>query len=376
MNRKAFCGVVCLISLMSGAAVWAAGLPEDALYPSGAPGPVMKTLNQIEPRTAITAAGTLITQPGSYYLTAPLSATYSHGVKIQADNVSLDLGGFSLKGARASGFFGIYVEGATNAVLRNIVVRGGGISGFDVGFRADFVQSCCFEQLTITSNLTTGVMLNGGGGQCSGNVVRECVIGKNDDYGISLSAFSGICNANEIRDCQIFDNGESGIYAMAHANGQVCETVIEGCAIQNNHSYGLLLNGSSGQCSGNRIEACSVNGNGSYGLYLTSAGGKCVGNNILRNCFYQNTAYGIRLNGANNNMIANNHVLATVLATGVSAGIWTANSASNIVVQNSCSGQLSNYVFNATDTYGPVVTNKGALATSGTAMHPWANFSR
>ena len=30
----------------------------------------------------------------------------------------------------------------------------------------------------------------------------------------------------------------------------------------------------------------------------------------------------------------------------------------------------------AGDTYGPTVTNTGELATSGEAMHPWANFSR
>lgn len=28
------------------------------------------------------------------------------------------------------------------------------------------------------------------------------------------------------------------------------------------------------------------------------------------------------------------------------------------------------------DTYGPVVTNKGALPNTGTPAHPWANFSR
>lgn len=337
----------------------------------------MKTLNQIEPRTAITAAGTLITQPGSYYLAAALSTTYTHGIKIQSDNVTLDLNGFSLQGGRANGYFGIYALGVSNAPLRNVVIRGGSISNFDTGLRCDYVQNGCFEQLSISSNLTAGVFLNGAGsGLCSGNVLRGCAVGKNGTYGVFIHASSGECNANEVRDCQIFDNVTYGIYLAANSGGQGCDNVIERCSVSGNLTYGVFLNGNGGVCAGNRIKGCTIFENGSYGVTLSGSGGRCSGNSITDNCLYQNTTYGIYLNVANNNTIANNHVSATVLNNGISVGFSSATSASNIVVRNSCSGQLSNYVFNATDTYGPVVTNKGALATSGTAMHPWANFSR
>jgi hypothetical protein len=39
-------------------------------------------------------------------------------------------------------------------------------------------------------------------------------------------------------------------------------------------------------------------------------------------------------------------------------------------------GQTNNFLLDSNDTYGPIVTNSGALPTSGAAAHPWANFSR
>ena len=45
---------------------------QGSLTPPGAPGSVMKTLSQIEPRTAITNLPLVITKPGSYYLTSNL----------------------------------------------------------------------------------------------------------------------------------------------------------------------------------------------------------------------------------------------------------------------------------------------------------------
>jgi len=60
-----------------------------------------------------------------------------------------------------------------------------------------------------------------------------------------------------------------------------------------------------------------------------------------------------------------------------SVGITSeSTSADNIVLRNFCQGQTNNFSLLSADVYGPVVTNRGALATSGEAAHPWANFSR
>lgn len=67
--------------------------------------PTMKSLEQVEPRrliNSVTAPGNainlyIITQPGSYYLTADLTGVNGKkGLWIASDNMTIDLNGFAL----------------------------------------------------------------------------------------------------------------------------------------------------------------------------------------------------------------------------------------------------------------------------------------
>lgn len=330
------CGMTALMT-------WAQG----SLTPPGAPAPTMKTLAQVEPRTPITNAPYTITQPGSYYLTKNLGSM-SHGIVIQTSRVTLDLMGFSLTGDRGSSDSGIWLAGASNAVVRDIVVRNGMVSGFGHGVLFDYTQNSHMEGLVVSSNSSDGVLLNGYLGRCNGNTIAGCTISGSNGYGVNLDGTSGQCNGNTLADCTI--NGSSG--------------------------HAVLLNGPSGRCNGNTITDCAISGNGNYGIMIYGYLGQCDGNKVTHCVLRENTDFGIYVYYATGGRIENNHVAGTV-GNGT-YGIYTAESSANLIVQNMCVGQTNNYFFSPNDTYGPLVTNSGALATTNGAagLSPWANFSR
>src|SRR3712207_5840058 len=90
--------------------------------PPGTPAPTMKSLEQIEPRTPISALPITITQPGSYYLTGNL--TGADGIRVSASNVTIDLNGFTIQGTGGATSVGIYrTTTQTNITVKNGTVR-------------------------------------------------------------------------------------------------------------------------------------------------------------------------------------------------------------------------------------------------------------
>src|SRR5262245_21934635 len=97
---------------------------QGSLAPPGAPAPSMKTLDQIEARMPISVAPSILTDPGSYYLTTNLvGVANNYGIAILADNVTLDLNGFAVIGVN-NAFTGIGIFGQKNVCVRNGTVRG------------------------------------------------------------------------------------------------------------------------------------------------------------------------------------------------------------------------------------------------------------
>jgi hypothetical protein len=101
---------------------------QGSLTPPGAPAPTMKSLAQVEARTAITNTSNVgINQPGSYYLTTNITVTSGHGVAILCSNVMLDLNGFTLSSTDPSANgYGIYLSNSVrNITIMNGFIRGG-----------------------------------------------------------------------------------------------------------------------------------------------------------------------------------------------------------------------------------------------------------
>ena len=119
-----------VVTLPIGAAILLVGAwianAGDLNPPSGAVAPTMKTLVEIEPRTAVNATNTpgdadslfKITLPGSYYLTGPIDVPIGkHGIVVMADRATIDLNGFSIQGIPGS-LNGIWGQGAKITVRK------------------------------------------------------------------------------------------------------------------------------------------------------------------------------------------------------------------------------------------------------------------
>ncbi|HOM58666.1 MAG TPA: right-handed parallel beta-helix repeat-containing protein [Kiritimatiellia bacterium] len=349
--------------------------------PPGAPGPSMKTLAQVEPRTPIMNVPYTITQPGSYYLTANLVTT-SSGIIISTNDVTVDLMGFSINGDRGTYDYGVFVDGKTNAPCRNIVVRNGTIKNFGNGLGLVNAQHSLFEYLMISGSVSTGILLDGtSGGDCSGNRIANCRV-SDGCCGIVLAGAwygdsAGKCDGNSISDCTFRKNAQEGVYIRV-GSGQCNHNEFRNCMIQDNASGGIYAYIANGCYCGNVIERCNISGNNSYGIECTcyEENNTAVGNRISQCTLYGNKSAGIRLYGSafqvDGNLVSGTQGTST-------HGIFISTSWPSLAVQNTCIGHTYNFSVDVTTvTHGPIVTAKGVLSTTNGAagLSPWANFSR
>lgn len=247
----------------------------------------MKSLAQIEPRTPISAAGFIINNSGSYYLTTNLGSS-TYGVMIAANDVRLDLSGFTISGAAT----GVYISGTyTNIQVVNGTIRN--CSGFGVdASTAGSPRELLFENLVILNN---GIGFSGRGIMTRAATARNCTFTGNGSHGLELQgglvehcvARDNISNGFElsgdgiIRDCQADGNGAYGIGCESSARIQNCMTfsngvvgirtstnaVVSGCVANNNGSSGISVGL---HCT---VENCLANNNKFYGI---TPNGGCV----------------------------------------------------------------------------------------------------
>lgn len=171
-------------------------------------------------RIAIRSLPYVVASCGSYYVAGCLQGVAGgHGIRIQSDDVTIDLNGFTLTGGEGSGD-GIRAEGT----LRNLRVFNGAVVGWDgAGVELSSAGAVLLHDVTARTNGGDGIKIG------ADSIVERAVAIANGGNGVSVGArsltssciarqnvFDGIvCDSHSmLRDSIASQNGRNGIAAM------------------------------------------------------------------------------------------------------------------------------------------------------------------
>ncbi len=160
------------------------------------------TQEVLKPRivgTPISSLPITIDECGYYFLTDCLDGVSGqNGITIDADDVTLDLNGFTLRGVPGS-LHGVEVLSTrVNAAIRNGVIRDWGQDGVN----ANTNNGCEYRNLRICGNQGRGIWA------AIDCVVAECVVRENSGAGIQVEGNSVVTG------CVCNGNGGNGISAV------------------------------------------------------------------------------------------------------------------------------------------------------------------
>jgi hypothetical protein len=232
---------------------------QGALIPPGPPAPIMKSLSDIEPRTPIPGgivAGTFsISRSGSYYLTGHRtnSTAGASGVFVNANDVVIDLNGFTLSGGGV-GQFGIYAQSRTNVTVLNGTVR-------------DFASVGILAPNSGNGHTISSVaVLNNGGigiGMLAAQACRvvDCLV-ENNTGGI------GVSDGSLIARNRIVSNGGTQYGISADSNCLISENVITSRDTNAAHAWGISVSGIGCRVVGNTVAYTSVAGIYALGQHM------------------------------------------------------------------------------------------------------------
>jgi hypothetical protein len=125
---------------------------------------------------------------GSYRLTSNLNAPVnSGGIQVNADDVTIDLNGFTLTGGGGLIADGISIAGHKNVELRNGTIRGFTRSGVFTNINTQYIRVI---GVTAIGNVTDGIDLQG-----QGNIIDGCTVLNN---GSGMRVFEGSLVTNSV----------------------------------------------------------------------------------------------------------------------------------------------------------------------------------
>jgi hypothetical protein len=317
------------------------------------------------------------------------------GIRIETNNVTLDLNGFAVDG---SGIGGQGIRIVTSVRRLNITVRNGTVCNWNsAGIALTFALNTRLEKILVSGNAGNGIEAGENG------VVRDCVAltngfspggtflsgivaGQNSVVDSCVAEYNGVNNAtcfgiltsagSVISHCSVSQNNSpngAGISTGAFCQVSDCTasfasgTNSPGISLGSSSSAVHCVSsqntgaGSAGISAGQHasVENCVANFNGGDGIQASDncslSGNKCD-NNI---------SYGIHTTGMRNRIDGN------MVVFNITGGIKV-DSNLNLVVRNTATGSGGqNFVIAAGNSDAERING----STSFTSADPWANFS-
>ena len=293
--------------------------------PAGQPVASMKSLDQLEARTAIPKSPAVpvagphytISQPGSYYLTGNSEVASGNGINITASNVTLDLNGFALinknqpEGSTATAVS--IATGVMSAEVKNGTIVGGCVrtdaaagppwlasfaqKGWEFGVQAEGARGIRISDLRVNqcsssgiSGMKESVLQNITVTDCAGNgiyadhsniayvTVSGCLDGVTTIGGSISHATVALCQGrglaaarvshSNVRECsQIGINSgtvtDCGVYNCGLQGIIVPSGIVSNCTVTDCHAQGISVSNGS-------VTNCQASGNYFEGILVNS----------------------------------------------------------------------------------------------------------
>lgn len=204
---------------------------------------------------------TTITTPGTYFLSRGLTGA-GPLITVQADDVVIDLNGFTLTPTSGAGVF------ASN--FDRVTVRNGFIVGGQSAVRLEGVEGARVERIATSGS--TGAAIHTI--DTTGLVVHDTILRNPGGEGVLVNASGLIKPAQiDISSNQIVGTGGTGI-SLKKVGG----SIVSGNTINLVTGRGVLLDGSRGvQVTGNAIRETSM-----AGIALVASNGCQIADNVIR----------------------------------------------------------------------------------------------
>lgn len=368
------------------------------------PGPVQPTGPTLLNAQSITFPF-VIAEPGTYLLTSNLTVPVdTTGIIIDADDVTLELGGFSLMGLGGVVGDGVYVQPGRS----NVEISGGVLGGYaGTAVRADDAPCAKVRGVRATNNGGNGIavgpfgkvrdsssegnlgagILTGEGSAVSrvksrgnagdgvragaGSLIRGVRSGGNVGAGIAAG------KGSVIRDSTADGNKGGGIRIAGGAT-QGCvadgntgygfwgsdDATFKDCVASGNEGPGFTLDG-----SGGAVLDCTSAANRGHGI-VTGANGLIRGNTCQANADPESPACGVTVRFHGNRIESN-----TCVGNEFGIAQDEDDTGINIILRNTAHGNTIAPFVLGSSAHGPIVFAVGDLSLTPAAGHPWANFA-